>query len=176
MDPFELLGVPRAFETDVAAAEARHRELSRLSHPDRNAGAPPAQRREALDRMVRLNDAWKIVKDPIARATWLLRDAGRVIADGPAGQKLLPPGFLLQVMEDREELAEARADRDVARVHALAAKIRARRDGSHAALAAAFRSDKLDPAMAKLAELRYYDRFLQEVEAFEDEEFEARHG
>lgn len=176
MDPFALLGVARAFQTDLAAAEARHRELSRLSHPDRNVGAPAAQRREALERMVQLNDAWKILKDPIQRASWLLRDAGRVIADGPAGQRLLPPGFLLQVMEDREELAEARAARDATRVHALAGGIRGRRDAAHLALAEAFASERLDPAVAKLAELRYYDRFLQEVEAFEDEEFEARHG
>ncbi len=48
LDPFAVLGLPRAFDVDLRSAEKAHRELSRALHPDRYASAGASERREAL--------------------------------------------------------------------------------------------------------------------------------
>ena len=52
-DPqIELLGVPALFALDEQELEKRHRDLSRALHPDRYAGRPSSERREALSRAI----------------------------------------------------------------------------------------------------------------------------
>jgi len=52
MDPFAILGIPRAYAVDLAAVEKTHRELSRALHPDKFLGAGPSERRAALSKAV----------------------------------------------------------------------------------------------------------------------------
>ncbi len=175
-DPYAVLGLPRGFAVDAAALEARHRDLTRLLHPDRHAAAGAAGRRLALEKMIQVNDAFRILKDPVRRATWLLAQEGVDLGEGAKAQEHLPEGFLLEVMELREELAEARLGKDTTRIHALAARVKGERARSLEALAAAFGRKATKDAGEHVAALRYWDRFLEEVAAFEDEEFEGRHG
>ena len=58
-DHFAVLGVPRAYDLDVASVEAKYKELSRKLHPDRYAKADPRARKAALQRTVALNEAWR---------------------------------------------------------------------------------------------------------------------
>ena len=81
MDPFATLGIARAFDVDLAAVEKTHRELSRALHPDRYVGAPArASARAALAKAVEVNEAWRVVRDPIRRAEALLALAGVAVA------------------------------------------------------------------------------------------------
>jgi DnaJ-domain-containing protein 1 len=73
------------------------------------------------------------------------------------------------MMELREELAEARAARDAGTLERLASKVRAARDETRVALAAAFEAGDLDAAEAALVRMKYLRRFLDEVAAIEDE-------
>ena len=59
MDPFETLGVEPRFDLDLTALEKRHRELSGALHPDRYTGRPASERRMALDRAIKVNEAWR---------------------------------------------------------------------------------------------------------------------
>src|SRR6266404_8033454 len=79
-DYFSVFGLPRGYHLDVAALEARYRELTRKLHPDRFAKADPRERRASLGRSVQLNEAWRTLKDPIKRAEYLLRLLGVEVA------------------------------------------------------------------------------------------------
>jgi molecular chaperone HscB len=165
--PFDTLGLPARFDLEPAEIEARVRALQRELHPDRHAQAAPSARREALSRAVTVNEAYRRLRDEVTRAEELLRVRGR--ASAAEASRGAPPGLLSEMMELREELAEARAARDAGTLERLASKVRAARDETRVALAAAFEAGDLDAAEAALVRMKYLRRFLDEVAAIEDE-------
>jgi molecular chaperone HscB len=170
MDPFAVLGVPREFALNEAELEKKHRELSKALHPDRYVAAAPSERREALSRAVEVNEAYRVLKDDVRRAEALFGLAG--IAVGEAVEPKASALFLMEVLEDREALAAAKAARHGAQVQKLASAMEARQRETKAALGLAFRTgtqESLRSALPKLGELRFFRRFLDEVRAIEDE-------
>src|SRR5580692_8241770 len=111
MDPFATLGIARSYDVDLAAVEKTHRDLSRALHPDRFLGAAPSERRAALSKAVEVNEAWRIVRDPIRRAEALLTLEGAAVGEGKEPQP--DAEFLMEMLELREALAEAKAGRDL---------------------------------------------------------------
>lgn len=169
MDPFATLGLPRAYDVDLPAVEKTHRELSRALHPDRFVQAPASERKASLEKAVAVNEAWRIVRDPIRRAEALLALAG--VPVGEENKTKNDPEFLMEMLELREALAEAKSARDAARVHEMAGAIEARSADVQASLAEGFHGDPASFASlaGKVGELRFYRRFLDEVSAIEDE-------
>lgn len=178
MDHFDILGVPRAFRLDEKVLEEKHRELTRLLHPDRHAARGRAARRMSLERMIQVNDAFRVLKDPVRRAAYLLQLQGIDLSEtGAEGAgKHLPQDFLLEVMELRETFDTARQSRDAGLVQKLKASIQAERGRQLEAVGEAFDRGDLAAAAAAVARIRYHDRFLGEVRAYEDELFEEQHG
>ncbi len=171
MNPFEVLGLEAMFALDLKEVEKRHRELSRALHPDKFVGAGASERRASLNKAVEANEAWRVLRDPVKRAEALFRLAG--VSVGERNEPAASPEFLMEVMEWREALAEARATKDVGTVGKLAAEVRARAKGSEVVLASTFGLQKPDPDELKLSqiqlgELRFYVRFLEEVSAIEE--------
>src|SRR5215813_14151595 len=122
-DAFGLLGLPAQLDLDPQAIERAFFDRSKELHPDRFASAPAAERVAALSRSRALNDAYQTVKKPVPRAEYLLARAGVSIGDN----EQLDPAFLMEILELREELAEARAAGDVALVEKLQRAMQARR-------------------------------------------------
>ena len=171
MDPFALLGVPRRFDLDLGALEKTHRELSRALHPDRFAQAGASERRESLEKMASVNEAWRIVRDPIRRAEALFRLAGATV--GENAEPKATPAFLMEVLEEREALADAKEQNDLAKVAKIGTTMKGRAAAVEAKLTAAF-SQEHPAADARallplLGEMRFYRRFLDEVSAIEEE-------
>jgi molecular chaperone HscB len=168
MDPFATLGAPRRFDLDLRAVEKAHRELSRALHPDRYVAAGASERRAALERAVLVNEAWRVVRDPVARAEALFTLAGVKVGD--THEPKPPADLLMEMMEAREELSEVRAKRDIAGVRRLIDAMTVRKEQVERALAAGLdgangTGKDLAPLVGKLGELRYCRRFLEEAEA-----------
>jgi len=164
MDPFAILGIERRLDVDLRAAERLHRELSKAVHPDRHAQGTPAQRRESLERAAEVNEAYRVVKDPVRRAEALFALHG--IAVGEQNEPKATPAFLMDIMEQREALSEARFAKDRPALDALAEEMKRREEAVMLALAA-LGTPNCDPKalLPKLGELRFYRRFLGEVSA-----------
>jgi molecular chaperone HscB len=175
MDPFGALGIERQYALDLKEVEKRHRDLSRTLHPDKYAGSGAHERSSALSNAVEVNEAWRIVRDPVKRGEALFRLAGISLGDSDEPK----PGqmFLMDMMELRETLEDAKEKKELSRVRALGEDIESRAKAVEAALGVAFleRTEKaaLEPHVAKLGELRFYRRFLEEVESIEDRLEEA---
>ena len=166
-DPFDVLGAPPRFDLDASELARLHRELSRALHPDRYVGAPAAERRMALSRAVEVNEAFRALRDPVRRAEALAARHG--IATGDGNEPRPTQELLLEMMDAREELAEAARARSIDRVVALGDTMRARERAAMATLAQAFQSGaQADRVLPSLGELRYVRRFLDEVAAFEE--------
>jgi molecular chaperone HscB len=191
-DHFRVLGIGRRYAIDLAGAEAAFKERSRQVHPDRFAKADPRARRASLAQTVQLNEAWRTLKDPVRRAEYLLTLAGhRIAAEAP-------PALLMEMLELREGLGEAREAGDGERVRSMAAAMRARADAALARAGAALaageseavrvaaaadaaaaaeaetaRGAAQEEAARELVALRYFRRFLDEVAAHEEAAAEA---
>ncbi len=171
IDPFDTLGIVPTFDVDLAAIEKRYRDLSRVLHPDRHVGASPAQRRMSLGKAVEVNEAWRLIRDPIRRAEALLKRHGLDIKEG--GEPKAGPEFLMEMMEQREALSEARAKRDKEAIVRLADRIRSRERAALERVSAAFapassEREAIEQVVPVLGELRYYRRFLDEVSAMDE--------
>jgi molecular chaperone HscB len=185
---FEVLGVPAVFDVDVEDVERRYKELTRQLHPDRFARADARARRASLQRSVQLNQAWKTLRDPVKRAEYLLALGGievgteegtqRQAADGSKHRLPVPQALLIDILELREALSEAHAAGDRARTAGLVADVRGRKQAAMDAVGAALRAatPDLDGAARQLVAVRYFDRFLDEVDAQADAEAEAAAG
>jgi molecular chaperone HscB len=175
MDPFETLGLPRRYDLDLASAERAHRELSRALHPDRYAQAGATERRDAMSRAIAVNEAWRLVRDPIARAEALFALLGVQVGEGR--EPKAEPEFLMEMLERREALSEAREAADRGAISALADAVRRDQAAALGALSAGFASGAAESVTGKLGELRFYRRFLDEVAAIEDDlaERDAQH-
>jgi molecular chaperone HscB len=170
MDPFATLGLAPSFDIDLVAVEKTHRELSRALHPDRYVGEGASGRRAALERAVAVNEAWRVVRDPIQRAEALLVLRG--VEVGEEGEPKASPEFLMEMLEQREALSEARARRDLGAVRAMATEFAARSRRVQDELSRGFASadpSALGVLRGKVGELRYCRRLLDEVSAIEDE-------
>ena len=98
-----MAGVERRYDLDLDQLEARFRERSRKLHPDRFTTADPRARRASLQWSVKLNEARRVLKDPIRRAEYLLASSGVEVPSAA------PPALVMEILELREELGEARA-------------------------------------------------------------------
>lgn len=168
-DPFDTLGVEPRFDLDPDKLAERHRDLSRALHPDRYAGAPSAERRLALGRAIEVNDAYRVLKDPVRRAEALLRRAG--VPVGETAEPKPSQALLMDMMERREELADARRAKDLQAVHKLAESVRDRERVVLELLGRALSAEAgaVSQALPHLGELRYLRRFLDEVSAIEED-------
>jgi molecular chaperone HscB len=109
-DYFAFLGVPRKLNLDLEDLEKKFRVLSRQFHPDYFYNASPAERRASLERSSYLNDAYRTLKQPVARVSYLLEleGFGQTTADPDRASKEVPPALLEEVFELNEELDEVR--------------------------------------------------------------------
>jgi molecular chaperone HscB len=122
VDYFTFFGLPRKLNIDVAALEGEFYALSRKLHPDANAGYDSREQEWSLEQSSRLNDAYRILKDPIRRTEYLLRLEGVELegqskaateAARKTGEKkqIVPPNLLEEVFELNMQLEEIRANK-----------------------------------------------------------------
>jgi molecular chaperone HscB len=105
-DYYEFFGLPLQLSLDAEDLQNRFYKLSRLLHPDRYTRRSEQERRFSLEASSILNDAYRVLKDPIQRAEYVLRQEGF-----PAGEqrnKDVPPELLEEVFELNMALDELR--------------------------------------------------------------------
>jgi molecular chaperone HscB len=106
-DDFTLFGVPSRFAQERAALDQRWRDLQAQVHPDRFAAEGASAQRVAMQWAVRVNEAYGRLKDPLARAAYLCELRGAPI--NAENNTAMPAAFLMQQMEWREALDDARS-------------------------------------------------------------------
>jgi molecular chaperone HscB len=170
-DPFEILGVERRFNVDLRLLEKAHRELSRVVHPDKYAQTGAAERHAAAQSAATINEAVRALRDPIRRAEALFRIHGVLV--GEEHEPKSSPAFLMEVLEDREELALAKANKDLARAQAIKESVGARLLAVESKLDQGFvgptTPESLRALLPLLGALRFYRRLLDEVNAIEED-------
>ena len=160
-DDFELFGLPRRFALERQEVDERWRALQAQVHPDRFAADGASAQRVAMQWAMRVNEAHRRLKDPVARATVLCGLAGVVIDlhDNAA----MPREFLMQQMQWRESLDEAV---DAAAIRALESEVLQRKRSLIEQLRLLLdEQGNAQGAADAVRALMFVDRFLADLDA-----------
>jgi molecular chaperone HscB len=76
-DYFEFLGIERKLSLDPKLLEQRFYQLSRLLHPDRYVRRSATERQHSLEATAILNDAYRVLRDPVRPPADAARTARR---------------------------------------------------------------------------------------------------
>lgn len=121
-DYFALFGLPRRFDIDDAALEAAWHELQSRVHPDRYAHLPDTEKRMSMQWATRVNEGFATLRKPLSRAQYLLELAG--VDSGLETNTAMSPEFLMEQMEWREAVEEAREAGEVDELEQLHHRLR----------------------------------------------------
>jgi molecular chaperone HscB len=154
---YEAFGLTPALSLDAEDLKKRFYERSRQWHPDRFSRASPEEQQKALDMTSTLNDAFRTLRDPVARAEYFLKENGIELS------KEAPPELLEEVFELNMALEELRDGDESTRPQLMAAKERfiAMRDAIDASLPT---TADLEEVRALLNRRRYIRNLIREVE------------
>lgn len=111
MNHFEVFGLERKLAIDAAALQRRFYELSRQHHPDFHQAAPAEEQARTLAASARVNAAYRTLRDPIARVSYLVRleeGRGTEAPEDAAPKPPAPPELLAEMFEIQEALQDAR--------------------------------------------------------------------
>ncbi|HTN48784.1 MAG TPA: Fe-S protein assembly co-chaperone HscB [Burkholderiaceae bacterium] len=161
-DHFALFALPARFALDEAALDEAYKAVQSRVHPDRFASGTAAERRVAMQWAARANEAYRTLKSPRARAAYLCECAGVPIQ--AESNTAMPAGFLMQQMEWRELLDDARRARDTDGLVALETSMSRARDRLIGDIAGAIdqRADHI-AAAGLVRQLMFIEKFGDEV-------------
>jgi len=164
---FELLGLPERYGIDAGALQQAFRRLQSAVHPDRFVAAGATERRIAMQLATRANEAYRTLADPGRRAAYLCERHGAPLR--AETNTAMPPAFLMQQMEWREMLEDARRASDRAALAGLAQRLCDHRDRLLDEIALAIDRDHDYPRAADaVRRWMFLDKFGAEVALAED--------
>jgi molecular chaperone HscB len=108
-DYFAMFEIPRKLWIEMSGLEKKFLQLSWKLHPDNYVNATPEEREISLKRSSELNDAYRTLREPVARVEYLLAIEGARV-EGKSKQQV-PPELLEEVFELNESLDELREAR-----------------------------------------------------------------
>jgi molecular chaperone HscB len=164
-DYFALFGLTPSFDLNVEALRDAYRRVQAQAHPDRYVSGSDQQRRIAVQWAAYINEAFATLRDPVARARYLLQLKG--VACDKDSETVRAPEFLMQQMELRERLAEAQG--------ADLRQLRSELDGQLEALGETFQQQwaqggevALSAALQTLHRMQFYARLREAALAREE--------
>ncbi len=145
---YDFFEIPHHLSLDLKDLERRFYALSRKWHPDRFARSAAAELEEALNASAILNDGYRVLRDPIQRANYLLKESGFDI--GEQQSKEVPPELLEEVFELNMALEEA----DTSAITEAKTKFEKMQEALDSQLNAKFREYDETPTREILQEIR----------------------
>jgi len=171
---FALFGLNERYALDAGALERAYREVQTQVHPDRFANRGATEQRVALQWATRANEAYRVLRDPLKRAIYLCTLRGQDPADEHNTTMARP--FLIQQLEWRESLDDARAASDPAAIDALRGQLDARREALRGEVEQALdRDGDADLAAERVRQWMFVERFAEDVASAAERVHSAAH-
>lgn len=109
-DYYRFFSLPKTLAIDDEALQQTFYQMSRLLHPDRYGRRPERERTYSLEATAILNDGYRVLKDPVRRAEYVLRENGFQVGEQRSNE--VPPELLEEVFELNMMLDELKAGDD----------------------------------------------------------------
>lgn len=166
-DYFELFELPLEYEVDRTQLSEKYRTLQQQHHPDRFANGTDQERRISLQMASRINEGNRVLRDPIARARYLLELMGGDL--GTDSETVRDPEFLMEQMELREALEAAQQGSDPSgALEAFAAQMEARIAKQGEQFSIEWKDDT-DQARVIVQQMQFFYRLAHQAEAMIDD-------
>ena len=166
-NPFALFDLPVAFQVDSALLNERYLALQKSLHPDNFSAASAQEQRLAIQKSAEINDALRILKDPITRADSIIAiNTGET--ENPEEKSNNDIDFLMQQMEWRETLENIENRQDTDELTAFAKEINQTRHAILSELSTALDAQQWDIARAITDKLRFIKKLQAEIERVEE--------
>lgn len=166
---FQLFGLPERFALTQSTLTERYRVLQQAVHPDRFASASDSERRQAVQQAAGVNEAYRVLKDPLSRARYMLELRGAAWDD--ERDTVVDPEFLMEQIELREALAAARETADpLAHVERVLSQVHDDIEHLDRALGQALDDEdgeSLSRALTGVRRLQFLYKLRREAEALE---------
>lgn len=160
---FELFHLPQRFAVDMAALDRAYREVQSQVHPDRFVNATDAEKRVAMQWATRANEAYQTLRNPFKRAAYLCELNG--IDMQVESNTAMPRDFLMQQMEWREALEDARASKDLEALEELETELRTARKSKVERIGELLDAHDYEEAAGGVRQLMFLEKFGAEVHA-----------
>ena len=118
---FAFFNLPEQFAIDLNLLESNFRAIQSTSHPDRFVTCTSAEKLQSMQTATLANEAYLTLKNPANRAKYLLQQQGIDAIDEKNTQ--MPADFLMQQMEWREAMEDAKAAKNVGDLEKLLAEM-----------------------------------------------------
>jgi len=158
---FELFHLPQRFTLDLQMLEEAYREVQNQVHPDKFATAPDAERRVAMQWATRANEAFVTLKNPFKRAAYLCELHGVDLET--ESNTAMPREFLMQQMEWRETLDEARESKDPEVLEELADELQRTIKRNLTRIGGQLEAEDYEAAAQGVRQLMFLEKFGSEV-------------
>ena len=166
-NPFALFDLPVAFQVDSALLNERYLALQKSLHPDNFSAASAQEQRLAMQKSAEINDALRILKDPIARTDSIIAlNTGE--QENPEEKSNKDIGFLMQQMEWRETLENIENRKDTDELTAFTQEIDQIRHTILSELSTALGAQQWNVARAMTDKLRFIKKLQTEIERVEE--------
>lgn len=170
MNYFELFQLPVSLELDVAALSDRYRELQRQYHPDTVAAADESVKLAALQQTTTINDAYNTLKNPLARAEYLLSLQGIDVRNEQRTVK--DTAFLMEQLEWREQLDAMQQSPDETAITRFQLLVKQHRERYFAELTAKLAVQSFEDAADLVRKLRFIEKMNEELNKLEETLFD----
>lgn len=166
-NPFALFNLPVTFQVDSALLNERYLALQKSLHPDNFSAASAQEQRLAMQKSAEINDALRILKDPIARADSIIA-LNTCEQENPEEKSNKDIGFLMQQMEWRETLENIENRKDTDELTTFTKEINQIRHAILSELSTALGEQQWDIARAMTDKLRFIKKLQTEIERVEE--------
>jgi len=162
-DHFALFGLNRGFRLDLSDLDSRYRDIQAQVHPDRFVHAGEAERRISMQWAMHANEAYQTLKKPLERAKYLLHLRGHDIQ--AENNTAMPADFLMEQMEWREAVMDARNGRDHHELEHLHHRLRGDINSRYLELGGLL-DESGDPVLAtdRVRRLMFLEKLLHEID------------
>jgi len=161
-DFFSLFELPKSFRLSLSELDSRYRDIQAQVHPDRFVSAGDAERRLSMQWATHANEAYQTLKKPLERAKYLLHQAGHDIQ--AESNTAMPVDFLMEQMEWREAVMDARSGGDHHELEHLHNRLRGDINARYDELAELFDKDDHAGAIDRVRRLMFLEKLLYEID------------
>ena len=159
---FDLFQLPARFAIDMGALDAAYRDVQGRVHPDRFVNATDAEKRVAMQWATRANEAYQTLRNPQKRAQYLCEQNGVDLKT--ESNTAMPMAFLMQQMEWRDALGEAKAGKDIDALEALDEQVKAERKSRMADIGQQLDAGDFESAAQGVRALMFLEKMKQEID------------
>lgn len=159
---FELFELPVSYDVDLVKLQQRYMTLQKQVHPDKFANGSDQEKRLSMQQTSWLNEAQATLKNPVSRATYLLKLKGTDI--NLENETTMDAEFLMQQLEMRERLENIKNQSDpLAELDEMSKSLKASNEGMMTKFSQFYQTDKIEDARECIRKLQFMQKAKTEI-------------